>query len=383
MDRRRKSVLTKLKSLMDILDEEESQNKIGDNGSYNDDFVSRGKYPTCKAMVPGLPSSSDNISFQSTLRRKAYPLVPYRENVCIYDVHECSPSTTLCVKPVPSKSKRVYCASNFSPLNVMYNILPKLSGPSSRNNKYRSISRRCPRLCVKGEDYVHYRPSADSCENSLFCPRLRTSIRRSYSGRVPARCIQSREIRGGIMHHGCDCNKTNGLQDRCERFCCIGNPKCRHTPANCYLSRFSGGNHLSNSGYSPKMLPTYEDYSFNSDSRTFQMLDPEDETLEPSYADESRFNSTFRPLTPRRFHPYNDVNHIQKVYVPMPPCIPRSTSRSLRPSCYPSCCGDRKILTIPEVVYDSSSNHKFEPTEVCVVCPLSYLESPCHYSEEW
>ncbi|XP_045475461.1 keratin-associated protein 5-4-like [Harmonia axyridis] len=52
-----------------------------------------------------------------------------------------------------------------------------------------------------------------------------------------------------LQHHlctslGCDCDKKNGLQDRCLRWCCINNPSCRTDPASCHCSKFSCGKHL-------------------------------------------------------------------------------------------------------------------------------------------
>lgn len=63
------------------------------------------------------------------------------------------------------------------------------------------------------------------------------------SGKTLA-CSKSVELRGGKLYRGCDCDKKNGLQDRCLRFCCINNPKCRTQPASCHCSKFSCGKHL-------------------------------------------------------------------------------------------------------------------------------------------
>ncbi|XP_044754592.1 keratin-associated protein 9-1-like [Coccinella septempunctata] len=69
-------------------------------------------------------------------------------------------------------------------------------------------------------------------------------------------CSKSVELRGGKLYRGCDCDKKNGLQDRCLRYCCINNPKCRTQPASCHCSKFSCGKHLS-VRYGKKKTITY------------------------------------------------------------------------------------------------------------------------------
>ncbi|XP_022918443.1 uncharacterized protein [Onthophagus taurus] len=55
---------------------------------------------------------------------------------------------------------------------------------------------------------------------------------------------KSRELRGGIMYIGCDCEKRNGLQDDCQRTGCHGSPPCLTKPPTCGPSEFAGAKHL-------------------------------------------------------------------------------------------------------------------------------------------
>lgn len=55
---------------------------------------------------------------------------------------------------------------------------------------------------------------------------------------------KSRELRAGVLYRGCDCEKTNGLQDRCPRTDCHGAPECLTKPPICGPSEFCGGKHL-------------------------------------------------------------------------------------------------------------------------------------------
>lgn len=54
----------------------------------------------------------------------------------------------------------------------------------------------------------------------------------------------SRELRAGILYHGCDCEKRNGLQDQCPRLQCRGSPRCLTNPPTCPPSEFSNAKHL-------------------------------------------------------------------------------------------------------------------------------------------
>lgn len=54
----------------------------------------------------------------------------------------------------------------------------------------------------------------------------------------------SRELRGGKLYIGCDCEKRNGLQDECQRSLCQGSPECATIPPTCAPSEFSNGKHL-------------------------------------------------------------------------------------------------------------------------------------------
>lgn len=46
------------------------------------------------------------------------------------------------------------------------------------------------------------------------------------------------------MYKGCDCEKTNGLQDDCLRTDCRGAPECLTRPPTCGPSQFCNGKHL-------------------------------------------------------------------------------------------------------------------------------------------
>lgn len=54
----------------------------------------------------------------------------------------------------------------------------------------------------------------------------------------------SRELRASILYRGCDCEKTNGLQDDCQRTDCRGSPECLTKPPTCGPSEFCNGKHL-------------------------------------------------------------------------------------------------------------------------------------------
>ena len=42
--------------------------------------------------------------------------------------------------------------------------------------------------------------------------------------------VKSRELVGGVLYTGCDCNKRNGLQHDCKRTLCQGRPECLTKP---------------------------------------------------------------------------------------------------------------------------------------------------------
>ncbi|XP_069672488.1 uncharacterized protein [Periplaneta americana] len=47
---------------------------------------------------------------------------------------------------------------------------------------------------------------------------------------IPLQEVKSRELRGGVLYTGCDCNKRNGLQHDCKRTLCQGRPECLTKP---------------------------------------------------------------------------------------------------------------------------------------------------------
>lgn len=55
---------------------------------------------------------------------------------------------------------------------------------------------------------------------------------------------KSRELRGGVLYVGCDCEKRNGLQDDCHRSECFGRPPCLTRPPTCGPSAYSNAKHL-------------------------------------------------------------------------------------------------------------------------------------------
>lgn len=71
---------------------------------------------------------------------------------------------------------------------------------------------------------------------------------------IPLTESKSRELRGGILYTGCDCEKRNGLQDDCQRTGCHGSPACLTSPPTCPPSQFSNGKHLLKKMKPPKKL---------------------------------------------------------------------------------------------------------------------------------
>ncbi|KAF5296651.1 hypothetical protein FQR65_LT10191 [Abscondita terminalis] len=55
---------------------------------------------------------------------------------------------------------------------------------------------------------------------------------------------KSRELLGGVLYIGCDCEKRNGLQDECKRRQCQGSPACLTKPPTCCPSQYSNAKHL-------------------------------------------------------------------------------------------------------------------------------------------
>lgn len=76
----------------------------------------------------------------------------------------------------------------------------------------------------------------------------------------------SRELRSSILYRGCDCEKTNGLQDDCQRTDCRGSPECLTKPPTCGPSEFCNGKHLMkklNKEYKAKLFKENENGSRN------------------------------------------------------------------------------------------------------------------------
>ncbi|KAL1140150.1 hypothetical protein AAG570_000082 [Ranatra chinensis] len=48
--------------------------------------------------------------------------------------------------------------------------------------------------------------------------------------------FNSRELRAGMLYSGCECIKTNGLQDQCPRSDCQGHETCSSSPPSCLPS---------------------------------------------------------------------------------------------------------------------------------------------------
>ncbi|XP_044754593.1 uncharacterized protein LOC123313684 [Coccinella septempunctata] len=364
MDRRRKCALTKLKTLLNLLNEDNDlqQCGTGDAGNFGRyRTTSREKYPTCPAMARKCPPRRENVPFESTLRKKNYPLVPYREKPYekCFQIHECSPNTTLCFK---SAVPREYDQSN------SYRV--SRSSPI-RGGRCPYTQRKSPKLYLISTD------DPEQMETAV-CRANRPLRKLQHNAIPPPRCCQSRELRGGLMYRGCDCDKTNGLQDRCLRFCCLRNPKCKTRPATCYLSRFSGGKHLPDITTRVSSDPTYVD--FHDADYDCPLYEYEDHRIDPPAFHED-LDDTFIPNYPD----YEIVNPRKVLCRSFPTCsrIPEEPpSQDIR--MFTCCRREPKVLKIPEVIYESHNDAcRFEPTKVCVFCPLSYMESPHDECDEW
>lgn len=361
MDRRRKCALIKLKTLLNLLDDEENQT-CGDIETMKElGAICLEKYPTCPAMAKKYVSKEDNIPFESTLRKTNYPLAPYRGKRLENFSYIPCPTDAILKSVEPHK------------INFKTSSMNQRTHFVNKRQPY--TQRKSPKLYIVKQDSFH--------DHSSDCSKpMRPSFFRKFQHLrgiqqnviPPPKCCQSKELRGGFMYYGCDCNKTNGLQDRCLRFCCLRNPKCKTRPAACYLSRFSGGKHLPDISTRERTAPTYVDFNEEgSDCADFEFAETEDhEGIQPSYQEDRR---NCLPCDNYEV----DYEQPQKIR-----CIPFQR-RYLIPQDYSlqddasfSCCRrEPRVLKIPQVVYESShGSYRFEPTKLCVCCPLSYIESP-------
>ncbi|KAL3270093.1 hypothetical protein HHI36_009151 [Cryptolaemus montrouzieri] len=111
----------------------------------------------------------------------------------------------------------------------------------------------CTLSCCKNQCTEPCCVKFKKCPGGTLCLGCRTiCLPRSFSDTIlikkkpckTLRCSKSTELRGGVLYRGCDCDKKNGLQDQCLRYCCINNPRCKTVPASCHCSKFSCGKHL-------------------------------------------------------------------------------------------------------------------------------------------
>uniref|UniRef100_T1HYH5 Uncharacterized protein n=1 Tax=Rhodnius prolixus TaxID=13249 RepID=T1HYH5_RHOPR len=78
-----------------------------------------------------------------------------------------------------------------------------------------------------------YKPlSAVKSDRHFTSPIFFSVKKRKKSGCIPWKVSKTKsvELRGGLLHRGCDCIKHNGLQDACDRWGCLGNPCCTTRP---------------------------------------------------------------------------------------------------------------------------------------------------------
>ena len=69
--------------------------------------------------------------------------------------------------------------------------------------------------CVPTSDFAPCDPKA--------CPG-------TSDNKFAAKEVKSRELVGGFLYSGCDCNRRNGLQHDCKRMLCRGRPECLTKP---------------------------------------------------------------------------------------------------------------------------------------------------------
>ncbi|KAK9886120.1 hypothetical protein WA026_014906 [Henosepilachna vigintioctopunctata] len=157
---------------------------------------------------------------------------------CKYNCYCCKPKCFCNIRKCPCRRHQCnrfcmptcHCRSwGCTPTNCYHKRHCRCSSPCSfkfRNCRAGNLCCRCNTICLP-------RSFSDT-----------TITRKNVLGKS-LRCSKSVELRGGILYRGCDCDKRNGLQDRCLRYCCINNPKCKLNPAKCHCSKFSCGKHLS------------------------------------------------------------------------------------------------------------------------------------------
>lgn len=78
----------------------------------------------------------------------------------------------------------------------------------------------------------------------MVCYRRTTNGNGNGNGNGLKKC-KSREIRSSVLYVGCDCERRNGLQDDCQRTECKGSPECLTKPdPTCCPSQYAQGKHL-------------------------------------------------------------------------------------------------------------------------------------------
>ncbi|EEZ99965.1 keratin-associated protein 10-8 [Tribolium castaneum] len=93
-------------------------------------------------------------------------------------------------------------------------------------------------------------PVCNPCPEEQPCvpcnpPQMMVCYRRPKCPTGASSRSKSRELRASILHVGCDCEKRNGLQDDCPRSECQGAPECLTKPdPTCGPSEFANGKHL-------------------------------------------------------------------------------------------------------------------------------------------
>ncbi|RZB38894.1 hypothetical protein BDFB_012173 [Asbolus verrucosus] len=111
----------------------------------------------------------------------------------------------------------------------------------------------CPVCCPPClQDVVKEAPTPPQPPDTMVCYKIEKKEKRKASRNTkkqeqPKRTkrAKSRELRGGILYGGCDCEKRYGLQDDCPRTGCHGSPECLTKPDPiCGPSEFSNGKHL-------------------------------------------------------------------------------------------------------------------------------------------
>ncbi|RZC37920.1 keratin-associated protein 9-1-like [Asbolus verrucosus] len=239
----RKSLLTKLKDLVDQIDDKKCAPCCPD--------------PCCPApCCPTLPccgtpccANGPVIEIYDPLPKPCLPIVTPAQPCC----SPCAPCGSPPCCPVPACCPGT-CPPPSTPVPV---CCPPVSCPVTVPPCL-PICTPVPPPCV---------PVCNPCPEEQPCvpcnpPQMMVCYRRPKCSNGSGKRSKSRELRASILHVGCDCEKRNGLQDDCPRSECRGSPECMTKPdPTCGPSEFSNGKHLGKRNYGKgKDLEEYQCY---------------------------------------------------------------------------------------------------------------------------